>query len=102
MNVADSPRPRHLKAPGSHGKSLVVPALDGVASLIGENTRSQRLSDFDVQGRAYSSLVAQARDDLIRLATRYTRSYRDVKCGQDCAVVQAGHVLPAEYQAFTL
>ncbi len=78
MNASGSRRPGRMKAPGEHGEALVIPPFDQVASLIANNTSTRESVDFDIQGRSYSSLVTQAREDLITMATQYTRSYRDV------------------------
>ena len=95
MNVGDSPRLRH-KAPSEHDRALVVPSLDQVGGLIAQNIASRQSIDFEVLGHSYHRLAAQARDDLTTMATRYTRSYRDVtdmpeNCASGSPILLSGH-----------
>jgi hypothetical protein len=49
-----------------------------VDELIGRNVQLRGKNDYDLQGRSLSRLSAQAREELLRDARRWTAAYRDL------------------------
>ncbi len=83
---------RRLRAPTESGQSLQIPTLSQTVANWG--VRSNRwMDDVDVNGLSLAKLKQQARTELLRLASEYTRQYRDVDLmGRDPqSIVMAGH-----------
>ncbi len=83
---------RRLRAPRQHGAALIEPPLADVGSLITQNKSVIERHDAGVQGRSLSGLSRMARQDLIRDAEDYTKSYRDVAdAPADSPILLSGH-----------
>ncbi|MFV1964796.1 MAG: hypothetical protein ACC628_05195 [Pirellulaceae bacterium] len=68
---------QRFRVPREHGEILAVPSLDEVPRLVAENRSLHDGWQGDCQGRCLGDLARQARHDLWRAATHYTRNYRD-------------------------
>ena len=69
---------RRLRAPSRHGEILTDPPLTEVGPLIQYNESLRAQYAYDFQGHSLSDCAATARNELLDLATQYTRSYRDI------------------------
>ncbi len=89
---ADSLAYRRYRAPRGDRTSLVVPPFSEVGTWIEQNRQRLAQANFDFDGRSHKQLAAKARAHLIRQATDYTRSYRDVALPTDSDLVfLSGH-----------
>jgi hypothetical protein len=86
---------RRLRAPRENGGKLIDPPLAVVGDVIEQNVATLSTArDYDVQGRSFGDLAAQARRELVEGAWRYTNAYRDVprpQFGPGSRVFLAGH-----------
>ncbi|MGW8258279.1 MAG: hypothetical protein ACWGMZ_12395, partial [Thermoguttaceae bacterium] len=87
-------RTGRLRAPQENGAILVAPPWRQLRELISENLALRGLSDYDFQGRSLSTLINQARGELLVAARRWTSAYRDISfLSEDSAelIFLAGH-----------
>ncbi len=85
---------RLLRAPAADQGVLVEPPWSEVASLLSANRHRAAHYDYDFQGRRLSQLAAEARQQVVAAARRYTRSYGDIPAsGSDAppAIFLGGH-----------
>lgn len=86
---------RHLRAPRENGGTLIDPPPEDVGELLAHNIATRETArDYDVQGRSLVQLAAEARQELVQAAWRYTSSYRDVPPPDRTAterILLAGH-----------
>ncbi|HEV3339152.1 MAG TPA: hypothetical protein VG125_02310 [Pirellulales bacterium] len=69
---------RRLRAPRGDREVLALPAFDLVGDLLAGVDRASRCR-YDVQGRSLCDVSAQARQELLFAAQRYTATYRNVR-----------------------
>ncbi len=69
---------RRLRTPRQHAATLVEPPFAEFAALWARN-QAQANPALDIGGRSLGELAATARQALVDVAVRYTRSYRDVE-----------------------
>jgi hypothetical protein len=72
-----SPIDRPLRAPRGDREVLALPPFDLVGDLLTQVDRAGRCL-YDVQGRSLCDVSAQARQELLTAAQRYTATYRTV------------------------
>ena len=83
---------RRLRAPAENGAALIVPPLEQVPSLLGENQALRRGYDASIAGMPLRQLTRQARSELLDAAWRYTSAYRNAEVPDESApVLMAGH-----------
>jgi hypothetical protein len=85
---------RRLRAPRDHGGALVEPPPAQIGRLLQRNALVRhRLGDVHFLERSIHDLRAAARDECVRLATEYSRAYRDVSVPAqgDKRIILAGH-----------
>src|SRR5262249_25960807 len=73
-----SERVTRLNAPRANNTTLIEPPLELAAQMATANERILSAADYDLQGIALAQLAADAREQLLAEALRYTRTYRDV------------------------
>jgi hypothetical protein len=71
-------RSGRLRAPRQNRAVVVHPAWDRVDDLVQENLSIRARPDYDFQGRKLSTLMRQARSELLDAARRWTGAYRDL------------------------
>ncbi len=82
--MTSGPSPLHyrrLRAPQENRTALVEPPFGEVAALTAANREDRRRLSYDFHGVSWSELAAQAREELLSEAIRYTSTYRDVSSG---------------------
>jgi hypothetical protein len=96
--MGDPTRPRHLQAPRESGGKLVAPPISEAGRLIDTHRAVLKASDYDIHGRTLKQLAAEARQQLLDEAIRYTRTYCDIAAplraaeqSQLARLVLAGH-----------
>lgn len=72
---------RPLRAPREPGQVLIDPPAATLGAMIARNEALRAAVDYDLQGQPLKRLAADARRDLLTLASDYTRRYRDVDLG---------------------
>ncbi len=65
-------------APRENGNRILQPPAESVGELLAANRAIIDRSDYDLQGIRLGALAAQARQQLVTAALKYTRQYRDV------------------------
>lgn len=87
MSIAD------LAAPRRSGERLIHPPIAAAGEMARANRRIIDGADYDLQGRRLDRLAAEAREQLVAAAVRYTRSYRDVDvaAATGASLFLAGH-----------
>lgn len=73
-----SSRIAQLNAPRGNGATLIEPPVALAGEIAQLNQKNLHESAYDVQGRSLIQLAADAREQLLADALRYTRKYRDV------------------------
>ncbi len=89
----DGPLVSEVPRTPANGGALVDPPFRQVRQLISEN-RQNAIASFDLCGVPRGELMQAARDELVRLATNYTGSYREVHLEQDAStapIIMSGH-----------
>lgn len=85
---------RQLRTPREDRTALIEPPADRVGDLLGVNAARRAGYASDFQGRGLAELVRQARQELLRLACRWTSSYRDTDSSRldpATTILVAGH-----------
>jgi hypothetical protein len=72
------PEYKRLRAPRGHGESLIDPPWAELARCVQENDSRLRQCCGDLQGRSWTQLRREARQELLHAARGYTAEYRDV------------------------
>lgn len=83
---------RRLRAPRSHGSTLVHPSWPELGPIIERNLETFADLSLEVQGRDLAALRDAARRQALQLACQYTQQYRDVPLPADAdRFYLAGH-----------
>ena len=77
MPIEQSAAFRRYRAPQEDGRTLIDPPRPELADVVDRNRRHLARIEYDVQGQSLADLSASARGHLVKLATAYTRQYRD-------------------------
>ena len=88
-----------LHAPRGHGEALVEPSPVSPASLISDNRQALAIaSTVSIDGVELAQLREAARADIVRLASDFTSSYREISqpANSDAPLILSGHQ-PALY-----
>jgi hypothetical protein len=67
---------RRYRAPHDDRQVLVEPPFSELDGLLAENVRLHAQASYDFQGRGLTQLAAQARNELLAAARRWTAAYR--------------------------
>ncbi|WP_153558480.1 hypothetical protein [Roseimaritima sediminicola] len=93
MNTLHAPATfQTYRVPRTDGSVLIDPPLRLAEQLLQDNRQSAALWDIEFSGLGVAELRRQAREELLRAATHYTRRYRDYDgpSGTD-SIILAGH-----------
>lgn len=80
-----------LHTPRENGKTMIEPAAERIADLVDDNARLRSQFQYDLQGRALSTISNMARAELLAAARRWTAAYRNVPSMPEERVFLAGH-----------
>ena len=72
---------RKLRAPREDGGVLIDPAWPRLPAAVTANIAERTAWTFELAGEAVTLFADSAREELVALATAYTREYRDVELG---------------------
>lgn len=83
---------QRMRAPVEDAQTLQVPALSGFPADLDHNQEALSAHSFELFGEPISGVRAAAREELVALALRYTRAYRDVDItGDPGGILMTGH-----------
>lgn len=80
-----------LHTPREDRETMIEPALDRIANLVGDNLRLHRQFQYDLQGRTLAEISTMARAELLAAARQWTAAYRDVPSMPSERIFLAGH-----------